>query len=352
MQALRMMQCPLPTSFARRPPPQAGEVKRSVCRALLVLLALVSIVLPPQSADAAGYPDRPIHIVVPFEPGGGGDIIVRLVANELSQRLGVAVVVENRTGASGNIGTDVVAHAHPDGYTLLMANVAPMAINAALYKQLPYDPRKDFTAIAPLAVFVNVLVVPPSLGVHSVSEFVALSKQRPAGLNYASAGAGSITNLSAVMFRMATGANMVQVPFRGGGPAITALVGAQVDAYFSSLPAALPYVKNGQLIALGVTSAERSASTPDIPTLAEQGLAGFDAVTWVGLVGPAGVPADAVARLNKEVTEILRAPAMVERMRQVGAEPSYGTADNYAAYIRSEIKRWAEVVREANIPSQ
>jgi tripartite-type tricarboxylate transporter receptor subunit TctC len=304
------------------------------------------------SRAASAYPERPIHIIVPFEAGGGGDIIVRLISQELSQRLGQAVVVENRAGASGNIGTEVVAHARPDGYTLLMSNVAPMAINTALFKHLPYDPVKDFTAISPLAVFANVLVVPPSLNVHNIAELVALSKGRPGGLNYASAGNGSITNLSAVMFRTATGVDMVQVPYRGGGPAIAALVGAQVDLYFSSLPAALPYVKDGRLVALGMTSAKRSASAPNIPTLAEDGLAGFDAVTWIGLVGPAGVPDDIVSRLNAEVTEIVRSPTMTEKLVRFGAEPSYSSAPEYAAYIRAEVKRWAEVVRQANIPPQ
>lgn len=317
--------------------------------AVAALFALMTLA---PTAWADGYPDRPIHIVVPFEAGGGGDIIVRLIGQELSQRLGQAVVVENRAGASGNIGTDVVAHARPDGYTLLMSNVAPMAINAAAFKQLPYSPVKDFTPIVPLAVFVNVLVVPPSLKVHSVKDLVALSKSKPSGLNYATAGSGSITNLAAVMFRLATGAAMTQVPYRGGGPAIAALLGAQVDAYFSSLPAALPYVRDGRLIALGVTSAKRSESAPEIPTLAEAGLTGFDADTWIGLVGPAGLPDDVVAKLNSAVTDILRSPAMAEKVRKFGAEPSFGTASDYAAYIRAENTRWAEVVRQGNIEPQ
>jgi tripartite-type tricarboxylate transporter receptor subunit TctC len=317
-----------------------------------ILLSLAALLATAGPGAAAGYPDRPIRIVVPFEAGGGGDIIVRLVGQELSQRLGQPVVVENRAGASGNIGSELVARASPDGYTLLMSNVAPMAINKSLFKRLPYDPVKDFTAISPLAVFANVLVVPPSLGVHSPGELVALSKRRAEGLNYASAGAGSITNLAATMFRMATGANMTQVPYRGGGPAIVAVVGAQVDLYFSSLPAALPFVQDGKLIALGVSSANRSASAPEIPTLAESGLPGFDAVTWIGLVGPAGLPNDIIAQLNAAITDILRSPAIAEKMRAIGAEPSLGSAADYAAYIRQENARWATVVREANIPAQ
>ncbi len=335
--------------FVRVAAPGIAPLRTLPAKVLIVIAAVLFAALP---GRAAGYPERPIRIIVPFEVGGGGDIIVRLIGQELSQRLGAAVLVENRAGASGNLGTEFVAHAQPDGCTLLMANVAPMAINAALYKHLPYDPVRDFTAISPLAVFVNVLVVPPSLNVHSVDDLVALSKSRPQGLNYASAGAGSITNLAAVMFRMATGANMVQVPYRGGGPAITALVGAQVDLYFSSLPAALPYVKNGELTAIGVTSAQRSASAPEIPTLAESGLPGFDAVTWIGLVGPAGLPADVVARLNAAVTDILHSPQIAEKMRHLGAEPSTGDAAGYASYIRAEVARWAKVVREAHLPSQ
>jgi len=327
-----------------------GKIWSGASAALLFGLAM--LLLGPSFGQAASYPDKPIRIIVPFGPGGGGDIIVRLVGQELSKRLGQAVVVENRAGASGNIGTEVVAHGSPDGYTLLMANVAPMAINAAVFKHLPYDPVKDFTAISPLAVFANVLVVPPSLKVHNVSELVALSKSRPGGLNYASAGMGSITNLSAVMFRLATGANMVQVPYRGGGPAVAALLGSQVDAYFSSMPAALPHVRSGQLIALGVTSEQRSASAPEIPTLAEAGLADFNAVTWIGLVGPAGLPDEVVTRLNRELAEILRAPAIIEEMTRVGAEASYSTPAAFAAYIRSENKRWATVVQQGNIPLQ
>lgn len=326
----------------------AGLILRR--RALLLGSFALLVATPAPAAEI--YPAQPIRIIVPFEAGGGGDIIVRLIGEQLSQRLGQPVVVEDRAGASGTVGTDVVARARPDGYTLLMANVAPMAINVSLYKHLPYDPVKDFTAIAPFAVFPNVLVVSPKLNVHSVKELVALGKTRPQGLTYASAGPGSITNLAAEMFRHATGLKMVQVAYRGGGPALAALAGAQIDLYFSSLPAALPYVKQGRLVALGVTSAHRAAAAPDLPTIAESGIPGFDAVTWIGLVGPAGIPAGIVSQLNTAVADILHTPAMAQKLIHLGAEPSFATPAEYADYIRREVSRWHTVVRQAHITMQ
>jgi tripartite-type tricarboxylate transporter receptor subunit TctC len=298
------------------------------------------------------YPDRPIRVVVPFSPGGGGDIIVRLIGQELTTRLGQTVLVDDRAGAGGNVGSEVVAHAKPDGYTLLMSNVAPMAINATLYRKLPYDPVASFTAITPLAVFPNVLVVPPSLGVSTLAELIQLGKTKPGGLTFASAGAGSITHLSAEMMAARTGLKMVHAAYRGGGPALAALAGSQVDLYFSSLPAALPYVKSGTLRALGVTSARRAKGAPDIPTLAESGLPGFEAVTWIGLVGPAGMPAAVVDRLNREVGDILAQSAMEQRLVALGAEPLHSSPAEYADYIRAEVARWAEVVHSAGLQPQ
>jgi tripartite-type tricarboxylate transporter receptor subunit TctC len=303
-------------------------------------------------AWAEGYPDRPIRMIVPFAPGGGGDIIVRLIGQQLGQHLGENVVIENRAGAGGDVGTDVAVHSRPDGYTLLMANVAPIAINVHLYKKLPYDPLKDFTAISPFAVFPNVLVVRPNLDVHSVAELIAYAKTNPQGLSFASAGTGSITHLSAEMFKLATGVPMVHVAYRGGGPALAALAGSQIDLYFSSVPAALPYIKAGTLRALGVTSRNRVASAPDIPTLQEAGLPGYEAVTWIGLVGPAGVPAPVVERLNREASDILRAPEMKQRLIGIGAEAFIATPAAFDTYIRTEVKRWADVVKAAGLSPQ
>lgn len=304
------------------------------------------------AARAVDYPDHAIRIVVPFAPGGGGDIIVRLIGQQLAERLGQSVIVDNRAGAGGNVGTEVAARAKPDGYTLLMANVAPMAINVSLYRHLPYDPATSFSAISPLAVFPNVLVVPPSLGVSNVAELIALGRRKPGGLTFASAGAGSITHLSAELFASRTGLSMVHAAYRGGGPALAALAGAQVDLYFSSVPGALPYLKSGTLRGLAVTSAHRVSSLPDVPTLAESGLPGFEAVTWIGLVGPAGLPEPIVERLNHEVADILAQPALRARLQAIGAEPFHATPAEFADYIRSEIKRWADVVKTTKLTIQ
>ena len=303
-------------------------------------------------ARAETYPDRPIRMIVPFAPGGGGDIIVRLIGQQLGQRLGENVVIDNRAGAGGDVGTDVAVHSRPDGYTLLMANVAPIAINVHLYRKLPYDPLKDFTAISPFAVFPNILVVRPNLDVHSVAELVAYAKTKPQGLSFASAGTGSITHLSAEMFKLATGIPMVHVAYRGGGPALAALAGSQIDLYFGSLPASLPYVKAGTLRALGVTSRTRVSSAPDIPTLQEAGLPGYEAVTWIGLVGPAGIPAAVVDRLNHEVSDILATPEMKQRLISVGAEAFIDTPAGFEAYIHTEVNRWADVVKAAGLIPQ
>lgn len=320
-------------------------MSRTTRRAALVLCVAMATSL----AHAAEYPDRPIRIVVPYPAGGGGDMIVRLIGQELARRLGQTVLVDNRAGAAGNLGTQVVAQAKPDGYMLLMANVAPMAINVSLYASLPYDPVKSFTAIAPLAVFPNVLVVPPSLSVSSVADLVELGKRKEGGLTFASAGAGSITDLSAEMFASRTGLTMVQAAYRGGGPALAALAGSQVDLFFGSLPGSLPYVKAGTLRALAVTSARRAIAAPDIPTLAESGLDGFEAVTWIGLVAPSGVPAPIVARLNLEVSAILDQPAVRQRLLDLGAEASHGSPEQFADYIRAEVARWAETIRRSNL---
>ena len=303
-------------------------------------------------ALAQTYPARPVRFVVPFAAGGGGDIVVRSVSQRLSMRLGQPIVVDNRSGAGGNVGTEIVARAAPDGYTLLMANVAPMAINVSVYAKLPYDPARDFTPISLLASFPNVLVVHPSVAARSLSELVALAKSRPDQLTYASAGAGSTTHLSAELLRLHTGVKLVHVPYKGGGPALVDVVAGQVHMYFGSMPASLPLVRAAKLRALGVTSLERSGAAPEIPTVAESGFPGFDAVTWIGMVAPAGLPRAIVQRLYAEVVAIQDNTEVKERIESLGADLKTSAPNAFAAYIRSEITKWSKVVREAGIATQ
>lgn len=322
---------------------------------LKTLTAFVLAMLATGGSDVAlaqTYPARPVRFVIPFAAGGGGDIVVRSFSQRLSTRLGQPIVVDNRAGAGGNVGTEIVARAAPDGYTLLMANVAPMAINVSVYSKLPYDPARDFSAISLLASFPNVLVVHPSVAARSVSELVALAKSRPDQLTYASAGAGSTTHLSAELLRLHTGVKLVHVPYKGGGPALVDVVAGQVHMYFGSMPASLPLVRAAKLRALGVTSLERSAAAPEIPTVAESGFPGFDAVTWIGMVAPAGLPRAIVQRLHAEVVAIQGNTELKERIESLGADLKTSAPDAFAAYIRSEITKWSKVVREAGIATQ
>jgi tripartite-type tricarboxylate transporter receptor subunit TctC len=282
---------------------------------------------------------------VPFPPAGGGDIVIRLIAQRLSEITGQPVVVENRAGAGGNVGSDAVAKAPPDGYTLLMANVAPMAINVTLYAKLPYDPVRDFAPITLVASFPNVLVVHPSLPARSVAELAKLARARPGQLTYASAGSGSTTHLSAELFKTMAGLDMVHVPYKGGGPALTDVLGGQVTMYFGALPGALPHIRSGRLRGLAITSARRSVGVPQFPTMAESGFPGYEADTWIGAVAPAGTPASAINRLHEEISRILNAPDIRERLLSQGAEPLTNTPEQFAAYIKSEIVKWARVVK-------
>jgi tripartite-type tricarboxylate transporter receptor subunit TctC len=304
------------------------------------------------TAAAQEYPSRPVRFIVPFAAGGGGDLIVREVAQRLTARLGQSVVVDNRTGAAGSLGTELAARAPADGHTILMANIAPMAINTAVYKKLAYDPVKDFAPITLLASFPNVLVVHPAVPARSLSELIALARAQPGQLACATSGAGSTTHLSAEFFRAKAKIDFIHVPYKGGGAALIDLIAGQVTMYFGSMPASLPHVRSGRLRALGVTSLARSTAAPDIPTIAEAGFPGFEAVTWIGVVAPAGVSKNIVARLNRELVDIMRAPDLREKLMTEGAEPMTDTPEHFAAYIRSEIDKWAGVVKLAGITAQ
>jgi len=322
-------------------------VRRSIEALVLVAWAALAA-----TAVAQDYPSRPLRYVVPFTAGGGGDIIIREVAQRLTVRLGQTVIVDNRAGAGGSLGTEIVARAPADGYTLLMANVAPMAINVSVYKKLNYDPAKDFAPVTLLASFPNILVLHPSVPARTLPQLIALARSKPGQLTYASAGAGSTTHLAAEFFRSRAQVDLIHVPYKGGGAALIDLVAGQVTLYFSSLPAALPMVRTGRLRALGVTGLTRSVAAPDVPTIAESGFAGFEAVTWIGAVAPAGTPPAIITRLNRELVEIMQAGDMREKMIAQGAEPLTNTPEQFAAYIKSEIGKWAAVVKQAGIAEQ
>lgn len=301
---------------------------------------------------AQDYPTRAIRFVVPFPSSGGGDIIIRALAQKLSERLGQSVVVDNRSGAGGNVGTEVVARAPADGYTLVMANISPFAINTSIYKKLPYNPLTDFTPITLVASFPNILVVHPSLPAQSMKELVALARVRPGQLTYASSGAGSTTHLSAEFFRSQAKIDLLHVPYKGGGQALIDLIAGHVTMYFSSVPGALPHVRSRRLRGLAVTSLARSSASPDTPTLAESGYPGFEAITWIGAAAPAGLPRNIVNRLNSEIVDIMRMPEVRDRLIAQGAEPLTCTPEQFAAYIKSEIAKWAKIVRDTGIASQ
>ncbi len=319
---------------------------------LIKHLAAAVAALIAVAATAQDYPSRPLRFIVPFTAGGGGDLIIREVAQRLTARLGQTVVVDNRAGAGGSLGTEIVAHAAPDGLTLLMANVAPMAINVSVYKKLNYDPVRDFAPITLLASFPNILVLHPSVPATTLPQLIALARAKPGELTYASAGAGSTTHLAAEFFKSRAKVDLIHVPYKGGGAALIDLVAGQVTLYFSSLPAALPLVRSNRLRALGVTGLARSIAAPEVPTIAESGFPGFEAVTWIGAVAPAGTPRAIVSRLNSELVEIMQAPDMREKMIAQGAEPMTNTPEQFAAYVKSEIEKWAGVVKQAGIAAQ
>ncbi len=314
--------------------------------------ALAALALFPAAAHAQAYPVKPIRMIVAYPPGGGTDIVGRVIAQELGEALGQSVVVENRGGASGNIGTELAAHAAPDGYTVLMGNVAPNAINVSLFKNLPFDPVADFAPVSLVASTPNILVVHPSMQARSVKEVIALAKAKPGTLNFASAGVGSSSHLAGELFRILGRAEIVHVPYKGAGPAMIDVLSGQVQLYFATMPAAMPHVKSGRLVPVAVTSAKRSRALPDLPTVAESGVPGYEASTWYGLLAPVHTPGAAIARLHDEVVAILAKPALREKLAGQGFEPVGDSPEEFAAYIKSEIAKWSKVIRDAGIRAE
>ena len=301
------------------------------------------------AALAQSYPAKPIRLIVPFAAGGGNDNVARLVGKHLSDSLGQQLVIDNRPGAGGVLGAELAAKAVPDGYTLFLGGVGSHAVNPNLNVSLPYDPIRDFAPVALLAQAPLVLVVHPSVPADSITAFVALARSRPGQLNYASNGNGSSSHLAAVMFDSMTGVDMVHVPYKGLSPALTDLLSGRVQLMFSSVVAILPHIKAGKLRGLAVTGSRRLASMPNLPTIAESGMPGYEASSWYGVLAPAGTPREIVARLNAELVKALEQPEVRTSLLAEGAEPIGGTPEQFAAHIRSEKERLGKLIREAKI---
>jgi tripartite-type tricarboxylate transporter receptor subunit TctC len=315
----------------------------------LVALGLGGAIALPAFAQAA-WPTKPVRIVVPFAAGGTTDILARAIAPELSRAFGQQFIVDNRAGAGGNVGAEIVAHSAPDGYTLLMGTVGTHGINRALYDKLPYDPIKDFAPVTLVAGVPNVMEMQTerarALGINNAQDFIKYAKSHPGKLNMASSGSGTSIHLAGELFKSMAGVYMVHVPYRGSGPALLDLVGGTADVMFDNLPSSLPHIKAGKLKAFAVTSRERSAALPDVPTVEEAaGLKGFDATSWFGLLAPAGTPPDIVNRIQQEVAKSLGTPAIKEKMLAQGAIPSGNTPAEFARHIDAEHKKWAQVVK-------
>ena len=300
-------------------------------------------------AFAQAYPSKPIRVMVPFPPGGSTDIVARIVAQKLAAQLGQPLVVENRGGAGGTLGTAVTAKAAPDGYSLVIGTTSTHVVAPSVYKRLDYDPVKDFQPISLIAVTPYLLVVNPALPAKSVKELVALMKAKPGQLNYASAGVGSTTHLAMEMLKSASGTYALHIPYSGNGPAGASVIAGQVEILFGSMPAVLPHAKSGRVRALAVGTTKRSPSMPDVPTVAESGYAGFDASLWLAFMAPAGTPAPVVARLHKEILAALAAPETRELLDKNGAEPLTSTPAELAAMIRDGVPKYAKVVKAAGV---
>jgi len=318
-------------------------MRYAVSRFLVVALTLLGLLA---TAAAQSYPDRVIRIINPFPPGGSVDITARLLAQKLGENLGHQVIVENRAGAGGNAGADSVAKAEPDGYTLLFTAPGPLVVNQTLYsKGLPFDPTKDFAPIAIFAFTPIVLMVNPGVPAKDVQELIAYAKGNPGKVYFGSAGMGSTPHLSGELFKSMTGTEITHVPYRGTGPAMNDLVGGHIQMFFDLLPGSLPQISGGKVRALANAGAKRPAALPDLPTVAEQGLPGFDSASWVALVAPAKTPPAVLAKLREEVGKAIASPDVVARIREMGSDPGTASEKDVRAFLDTETRKWAEVIR-------
>jgi tripartite-type tricarboxylate transporter receptor subunit TctC len=314
-------------------------------RLLWVALAMANV----YPALAETWPTRPIRFIVPFAPGGGGDVVGRIIGQRMSEQLGKPLVIDNRAGGGGTLGCELAAKAAPDGYTLLLGNVGPIAVGPALYPKLAYDPVRDFAPVTMIASFPNLLVANPGLPFKTVPELVAYAKSRPGTLNFASAGAGTSTHLAGELFKSVAGIDVVHVPYKGGAAAMTDIIAGQVAYYFGTMPSSMPLAKAGKLRALAVTSLTRSPAAPEVPTIAESGYPKFETAAWYGLMFPTGTPREIVARTNAATMVVLALPDIRERLVHEGSEPLGSTPAQFGAYIKAEIAKWSGVVKAAHL---
>ena len=313
----------------------------SLTSATLLTLALIT----PQHLQAQPYPSKPVRLIVPYAPGGATDIISRASALELSKTLGQSVVVDNRPGAGGNVGAEMAAKSAPDGYTMLMSASSLHGITPFLYSKLNYDPNKDLAPVIVFASFANVLVLNPGVKANSLKELIALVKAQPGKLACASSGSGSTIHMSCEMFKQMLGLDITHVPYRGSGPALTDLLGGQVHMMFDNIPSAISHIRSGKLRALATTGPVRSVTLPELPTMIEAGLPGYESTAWFGLAMPAGTPKEIIVRMNAEGQKAAKAPEFVKRMSDLGYEIVGGTPEQMAAMIQDEIKRWGPIVK-------
>ena len=315
----------------------------AAARRLIVGLLILGV-----AAQAFGqtYPAKPIRLVVPFPPGGAVDFYARVMQQPLAEALGQPVVIDNKAGASGMVGTEIVAKSPPDGYTLLLGNIAALAINVGIYAKMPYDPLKDLTPIVRTVDVNYVLVVHPSVPAKNVAELIAHAKSNPGKLSYGSAGSGSLPHLGTELFKAQTGTDMLHVPYKGGGPMVTDLLGGTVQVAIADQANLMPHAQSGKLRALAVATSKRSPNAPDLPTIAESGLVGYDATAWQGLVGPAGLPPEVVRRLNEAFNRVMATPAVREKLLGGGLEPIGGTPEQFARFIAAEITKWTKIAKD------
>lgn len=324
-----------------------GKLLRGFC-ALLLTAGMVSAsrVASAQTPDA--WPSRPLRFILPFPPGGGTDILGRLISERLTAALGQPVLTENRGGAGGNVGAEAAARSSPDGYTIVL--VAPsLAISPSLYSKLNYDPVKDFAPVSLVAKVPNVMITHPSVPAQTLAEFIRLAKTKPGGMNFGSGGSGTSNHLAGELFNIVAGVKLVHVPYKGVNLAMNDVLSGQIQFVVIGVPAAAPHIKAGRLRALGLVAQQRSVALPEVPTVAEAGLREFEVTTWYGILAPAGTPRPIVARLNAEIVRIMHAPEMNDRLASMATEPVTSTPEEFADYIKREIAKWGDVVRQAGL---